>query len=166
MVLGIPAEAQADYLLSIGWEGDVRGLAAVLRTLGGDTHVGLALELAPDLQPRVGLEVRLDGPNAPPEGCGRLIESLVERGLCTPAKRDALLGWTGQITPGNTWKNRWPESLLLASLLRPGDEFGVFQRSLHHVKIAAGGSQTLAKAYLGFVHTWLKPSLPGYAHVL
>jgi hypothetical protein len=166
MVLGIPAEAQADYLLSIGWQGDVRELGGILRTLGNDTHVGLALELSPALQPRVGLEVRLGGSDADPDRCVRLLESLVERGLCTPAKREALLGWAGRITPDHTGRKRWPDSLLLASLVRPKDEFGVFQRTLHHLKIAAGGSHTLAKVYLGFVHTWVKPTLPGYAHVL
>jgi hypothetical protein len=167
MILGIPAEAQADYLLSIGWRGDVRELAGILRGLGSDTReVGLSLELAPELQPRVGLELRLDGPPVDPEGRRRPLDALVARGLCTPAKRDALLGWAGQVTPGNAGGKRWPESLLLASLLRPHDEFGVFHRTLHHLKIAAGGSHTVAKVYLGFVHTWLEPTPTGYVHVL
>ena len=166
MILGLPSQAAVDYLLSIGWRGDVREVAEVLEALGADAAtVNLSLELTPALEARVGLELALDHPPVDPGRRGRVLDVLVSRGLCTAPKRDALLSWAAQLTPANA-PNRWPESLLLESLFRAPDEFGVFQRTLHHVKVAAGGGRVVAKAYLGFVHTWLKPSLPGYAHVV
>src|SRR5207302_10640316 len=87
-----------------------------------------------------------------------LLTRLVEEGLCTPQQGDALSGWPGQSDPA---RGPWPDSLILASLRRAADEFGVVQRYLSHVKLSIRPGHPLeAKAYLGFVHRWLRPEAP------
>jgi hypothetical protein len=167
LLVGIPAGAVGDYLRRVGWEGDVEPVVRAAETLWRDsTDTGLALELAPSPQPRVGIEVRLDGG---PDGAstqGRILDDLVASGLCTEPKRRALAEWAGEDTPASA-AAEWPESLLVESLVRPADELGLFYRMVHHVKVAAGGPHPpAAKAYLGLMHSWWKTTLTGYAHVV
>ena len=85
------------------------------------------------------------------------LDELVERGLCTPPKREALLSWHGYITPSRT-ALPWPEPWLTESLLRPPDTFGLFDRRLSHVKMLtfSPSQPPAAKAYLGFGHLWIE----------
>jgi hypothetical protein len=167
MVLGIPAEAVADYLQHIGWGGDVEQVVRVTASLwvgGGDS--GLSLELAPSPRARVGVELRLDDSPDHASVRRRTLDDLVASGLCSARKRKALEEWSGQDTPVSA-QTEWPEALLVASMLRPADQLGVFYRMLHHVKVAAGGPHPpTAKAYLGFLHSWWKPTATGYRHVV
>ena len=83
---------------------------------------------------------------------------LLERELCSPEKRDALLNWPSQTNPINA-KVPWPRHLIAASLLQPPERFTVFDRRLSHIKVVWRSPGLLeAKAYLWFQHQWLSSS--------
>jgi hypothetical protein len=81
---------------------------------------------------------------------------LVQQGLCTQAKRDALLAWPAWITPSMPGIT-WPATLLHASLLAQPTMFSAIQRGISHVKIAwRGAASPSAKAYFGFRPEWIQ----------
>ena len=110
--------------------------------------------------PRVGVEI-FPGPllDEVPRWRTRL-DDLVAVDLCTPEKRDALLGWPGYTEPG---QDPWPAALLAESLLRSPTDFSVLGRRLHHLKlVCAPGRPIEAKAYLGFGPLWLTAERPDH----
>lgn len=95
-----PAPALAAYLQRIGWPGRIEELDDLLRrfcapsTVGGTVYFDLAID--EQLTPYVGIvfsQLQLDGSRDPRREA--LLALLVDAGLCTPEKRDALLQWPG-----------------------------------------------------------------------
>lgn len=89
--------AALPYLEAIGWPGDRDRLAGLLEIARRWTsHVGLSLNVGAAVEPYLGLEVlnwtKPAGGRAAWEAC---LDWLIGQGLCTPAKRAALLGWPG-----------------------------------------------------------------------
>ncbi|MCB0188929.1 MAG: hypothetical protein KDE31_31885, partial [Caldilineaceae bacterium] len=79
---------------------------------------------------------------------------LVEHGLCTPEKCDALLAWSGESNP-TTATTPWPASLIAAELVQPVHQFSSFERRLSHIKVVyRPGQPAAAKGYLWFNHRW------------
>jgi hypothetical protein len=130
----------AAYLAAIGWPGDVaaltRGvLAPLARTQGAPPTTVLHLDLAPDVQPRIGLEYTFPRAGLPgglpaPDA---LLDHLVARGWCTARNRAALRAWprrSVELLPYDLWHSR-------------------VSRQIGHVKIAfTPGAPVVAKAYL------------------
>jgi hypothetical protein len=87
------------------------------------------------------------------------LEELVARGLCLPAKRDALLAYPGQSSE-ETDPEWWPADLIRVSRFLGQRTTSALWRALHHVKIAyqpgrADASPALeAKAYLAVMQRW------------
>lgn len=135
-VQGIEQHRAVAYLHAAGWDGPAGALsefvAGLPAELGRRTPV-IAFDVADALAPRVGLEYLLahddahDARSAP-----ALLDHLVARGLCTPAKRDAALRWNA-----SHWFARFT-----------GAASGV-ERTLSHVKIVCAPDGVLdAKCYL------------------
>jgi hypothetical protein len=111
------------------------------------------IDLMPDLSPRLGIELfprqYRDGMND-----AVFLEALVYEGLCSDAKREGALAWPGRIQPGEE-AHAWPEQLLIESLAKPIDEFGLIERQINHYKlVSTPGHPVDAKIYLAANHLW------------
>lgn len=137
-----PAPALAGYLQRIGWPGRIDELDALLHrfctpsTVDSTIYFDLAID--EQLTPYIGIvfsQLQLDGPENRDPQRKALLALMVDAGLCTPEKRDALLQWPGNARvhyagePAPARLRRW---LDLKLGQRPG-------RGLE------------AKAYLGFM---------------
>ena len=142
-VLGLRGAELGVYLESIAWPGCLVSVDRVRRALAGPDGGGpilslVHLDVRGAVLPRVGIEYRFA---RRPQVRGIVQERpffdrLVELGLCTIAKRDAVLAWPG-IAADVLRHERWPS---------------VVGRRLNHVKIVHDGRRLLAKAYLRVVH--------------
>lgn len=111
------------------------------------------IDLLPEMSARLGIELfprqYRDGMND-----AMFLEDLVSQGLCCGEKRDGALGWPGRIQPGEVDQN-WPEQLLIQSLARPIDEFGLIDRHINHYKLVSTPEHPVeAKVYLAANHLW------------
>jgi hypothetical protein len=158
-------ETLAGYLADVGWPGPIDEIADLMAVLAPQVdRVTVCLDIGRSVWPQVGLECVLQ--RQPPQEVRwyPFLTDLVERGWCTPAKRDALLAWPGQIDP-TTATHPWPTPLLVASLVQPPDQFSVFERRLSHIKVVYRPQQIPeAKGYLWFSHEWLQPLSKEVAH--
>ena len=138
---GVADDELPRYLRAIGWsaaDGELATLASVLgdmRRAAGRGVAILHLDVGETVLPRIGAEymferrAQLDGQVLETA----FLDHLIERGLCTPAKRDALLAW-----PGYSYESFRHE--LWRSLL---------VRRLNHVKVVYEPGRALeAKGYV------------------
>lgn len=137
-----PAPALADYLQRIGWPGRAGDLEGLLRrfctrsTIDDDVYFDLAID--EQLTPYIGIvfsQLQLDAAARRDPQRRALLALLVDAGLCTPEKRDALLAWPGSA------RVRYAGASAPARLRRWLD-LKVGQRP---------GRALEAKAYLGFM---------------
>jgi hypothetical protein len=136
----LPKEGIVEYLTGVGWHGPATELEATVTWFARyvDEAV-LCFDVGATIGPRVGIEGKFDNfVTAGEEGRWRpLLEALERRGLCTAAKREALLGWHGR-----AWQTL-PHELWLSPIAR----------LINHVKVVRECDGALeAKAYVGFVH--------------
>lgn len=160
-VAGLPLQELGSYLGRIGWQGDIaeaRAAAGMLLDHGDSLTV--CLDLDDGVLPRLGLECFFTQQWGVDPRWRPLLRRLTETGLCSPAKAAALLRWPGSVTPSAA-EQRWPEDLVVQSLLAPEASFGVIERRLSHVKLTCtAGAPLSAKAYFGFGHVWHRASAP------
>ncbi len=154
-ITNLPAEAIAPYCERAGWPGEVDGLDRFVRgfapAVGGIGGVKLTLDVSDGVGSRVGLEgyPGMDHIWQPGPRWEALLDHLVERGLCTAAKRAALLAF-----PGLDEEDEEQDDL--AALLG-GRAKRVRIRWLHHVKASyEPGRASGAKAYLAVRGDWLQ----------
>jgi hypothetical protein len=126
----LPRSALRVYLERLGWMQWSRDLEEILEMLGGDVRsVQVDFDVGECIGPKLGILL----PAVGRPGAADLLERAVAAELCTDAKRDAVLGWTGTVTvPAN------------------GESPAVgLRRYLSHLKVsyAPNGSRE-AKAYL------------------
>ncbi|HKH45277.1 MAG TPA: hypothetical protein VKM72_11480 [Thermoanaerobaculia bacterium] len=141
-ILGLAPDAASAYFQRVA-PGLAPAVADAAPLLAGAERPHLSFDVGPEgIGPRAGLEGSfVKGPHREPRW-RELFDRLVDRGLCTPEKRDAVFAWPGQETfwsaPG-----RWPAE---AAGTR-----GVCVRALSHVKIVARADRAPeAKVYLLF----------------
>lgn len=152
----IQFEQLADYLEQIGWNHPIAPLTAYTSTLTPfvDT-LALAIDLDPTLHPKIGLECFATKDFQNQKRWQALIDHLVQTGLCTPAKRNALLDWSG-FTQQIDCPNLWPANLTYGDLLTGSNAISFFWRRINHIKLVYQPEQPLAaKAYLAFGHCWM-----------
>ncbi|MEA5557103.1 hypothetical protein [Nodularia spumigena] len=141
------------YLQEIGWQGKTVQVAELMTELFALVdRITVCLDVGDQIYPQIGLEcILLNQPDSESRWA-IFLDYLVERGLCEPEKREALLNWPGEINPINS-SVPWPDDLIAASLLQPRERFTVFERRLSHIKIVSQPeSPFVAKAYLWFQH--------------
>jgi hypothetical protein len=157
-VMPVEPEELGAYLRAVGWEHDPAEAVEVARALRPHAdRLALCLDVAEEVGRRLGFEAAVDRSPSDDERWPALLGFLVDRGLCTPAKRDALLAWPRVVTPADV---PWAAGLAAASLLRAADTFSSLERRLSHVKVVLEpGVPAHAKAYFGYEHRWRRPAL-------
>lgn len=137
-VYPITVEQAGAYLAELDWRGDVEDAVRALAPFGRfATRMALAIDIGAGVGPRIGLECYMEEQRRPEANASwiGLLDELVAHGLCTPARRAALLGWPGvQQSSQFIWMR-------------------TFTRGLNHLKLVYRPGRSLeAKAYWGFVH--------------
>ncbi len=146
------------YLDRIGWTGAITSGETAIACLKDFTdRVSLCLDVGSRIYPGFGLEGFLySQPEKEPRWMS-ILDDLVDRGLCAPDKREALLTWPGFTDPTKC-EFPWPGNLIIQSLLRKPDRFIAISRQLSHVKIVCTPAHPpKAKGYFGFTYQWLQP---------
>lgn len=144
------------YLEQIGWTHPTHALTAYTSTLSPFVHtLALAIDLDPTLHPKIGLECFATPEFHDQERWQHLIAHLVQTGLCSPAKQNALLDWSG-FTQQVDCPDLWPANLTYGDLLMGSNAVSFFWRRINHIKLVYQPGQPLtAKAYLAFGHCWM-----------
>jgi len=149
----IPLHELDAHVQRLGWPGDREQLCSLAATLldHGDELV-LCLDVLDGRVMRIGLECfffqkqGLD-PRWPP-----LLARLVELGLSSEPKVQALLTWPGAISPLDI-PAQWPDDLIVQALSHDVDMLGIVERRLSHIKLTCTpGLAPSAKAYFGYGH--------------
>jgi hypothetical protein len=138
--LFIYAPSSADllsYLDHSDWPGDLRELQAAINPLFeiGD-QIYLDLDIGDVTYPKIGIECQFDDLRQPGQEprWRRLLDYLVDSGVCTDSKREGLLSFPGSSVENFIYQR-------------------VFFRGLHHIKLVYQPGRPLeAKAYLGGRH--------------
>lgn len=155
-IKNIQFEQLSIYLEQIGWNHPTSPLTAYTSTLTPfvDT-LALAIDLDPTVHSRIGLECFATKEFHDQKRWQALIGHLVQTGLCTPAKRNALLDWSG-FTQQIDCPDLWPTNLTYGDLLIGSSAISFFWRRINHIKLVYQPGQPLtAKAYLAFGHCWM-----------
>jgi hypothetical protein len=132
VVLTLPIAEVEDYLGRLGWRGpwgEVHEVLAALHHDAGD--VGVQLDVGASPLPVLGIQFYYAARDPRWQS---LLDELVARGACSPAKRDAVLSWPGR------------QRLTLPGHRVPSD----LQRELELKLVCRLGRRPEAKAYLGF----------------
>ena len=141
-IFGLEPAAIVDYLRAVAPHADPR-VTDVAPLFAGVERIHLSFDLGPAaILPRIGIEGSFSRLPWREPRWQELFDRLVDRGLCTPGKRDAALSWTGFDTFW-TAPEAWPvdRAGLAVSCVR----------SLSHVKVVcAPGRDLEAKVYLMF----------------
>jgi len=146
---GLTTATLADYLRLVRWPGSLERLARLTHSLAPASDAGASathplpslvhLDISAGVLPRVGIEYRFRRATQLRKGVAEseFLQRLVHDGLCTAAKRDALLGWPG-----------------CAASAMPHELWGsVVLRRLNHVKVTyVEGRPAEAKGYLCATH--------------
>ena len=148
-------DAFATYLADVAWPGDPAPAESLARMLLENCdQVSLCLDVVGGLLPHLGLESFFFQKQGVDPRWRPLLAGLVRLGFCTQEKADALLRWPGSVSPPET-APAWPDDLIVQSLARPEDVFGMVERRLSHVKLTWSPLlPPTAKAYFGFGHVW------------
>jgi len=143
---GIQVRAVEAFLRRVGWDGPWQALDQALGVADGFVdRVWVDLDVGDTLGPRLGVECPVPALSPAPRW-GPFLDHLVDRVLCFPEERDALLAYEGVSRPGDG--TPWPRDLALAGLLE-GRASYTYRRFLNHVKLVVDPLRSLtAKAYL------------------
>jgi hypothetical protein len=155
---GLTPGTMPGYLARIGWPGEPEELEAMLAPVAGRVErMALSLDVGAAVLPKVGVECHLAESLYEPdtERWTALLDVLVERGLCLPAKREALVGWLGH-THLRSRPETLPSNLRALSASLGPSALPVFLRRLNHLKLVfQPGQPPEAKAYLALLQRWL-----------
>ncbi len=141
-IFGLEPAAILDYLRAVVPHADPR-VEDAAPLVAGVERIHLSFDIGPAaILPRIGIEGSFSSlPCREPRWSG-LLDRLVDRGLCTPGRRAALLSWTGYDTFWSAPQS-WPAATAGVN--------GFCVRSLSHLKVVCDPGRDLeAKAYLMF----------------
>ncbi|GAA6614418.1 hypothetical protein [Scytonema sp. NUACC26] len=156
-VTGISEEELFAYLTKIGWKYSVSEVKEIIHILSSlSDKIVLNFDVGNVIFPKIGIECELIKRDPRIEPRWQLfLDYLVEKGLCTPEKRDAFLSWAGY-SQEKTHPELWPSNLSKVSSFLGGRGLSIFFRRLNHIKIVyQPGSSLEAKGYLSFGHAWI-----------
>lgn len=159
-IKGIPALEIPRYLQQIGWKRDTDRLMSSIETLSNFVdYFTLDLDIGEEIGLQVGLECYLEKQPPNESRWFFFLDYLVAEGICSSAKKDALLGWPG-ITQKADCPEIWPSNLMMGDAFLAPVAFSLFYRAIYHIKVVYHPDLPLfAKAYLEFGHQWIKHDL-------
>ncbi|HEY9608787.1 MAG TPA: methyltransferase domain-containing protein [Allocoleopsis sp.] len=158
-VKGIPPENLLDYLMQIGWKDQTNELSILVSTLSEFVdNVVLTFDVGETIHPRIGLECFLEKQPRFEPRWQLFLDYLVERGLCTAAKQNAVLDWPG-FSQKAELQDLWPMNLTWSHRLLGSNALSIFWRAISFIKIVYhSGIPLEAKGYLAFGHNWFNVS--------
>lgn len=157
IVKGISFQQLPDYLEQIGWGDTTKTLLPSLVSTTSEfvDSISLAFDVGSVIHPKIGLECFLDKQFHDEIRWQLFLDYLVEKDLCTSAKRDALLAWPG-LTQKSDCPDLWPSNLMLGDIFFGSKAYSVFWRKINHIKLVYQPGKSLsAKAYIAFGHSWV-----------
>lgn len=151
-IINIPSDQLVDYLQNIGWDYSTEPIADLVSKLSASfDYLVLAFDVGETIYPRIGLECYLQKQPSYEPRWQLILDNLVKFGLCTAAKREALLTWSGI----NKQKHQKEGSLSWESVFSRS-MYSVYWRTINHIKIVYQPGYPLeAKGYLASGHRWL-----------
>ncbi len=154
-VNGLSATAIPAYLARVRDEPIDLELVKILDCFSHLTdRIVLCFDVEAQIGARIGLECYLDKQPQKEPRWAEFLDLLVETNVCTLAKRDALLGWSGLIQHKDVGDG-WPINLQQLEPLMDRSHISVFWRTINHIKLVYQPNRPLeAKAYLAFGHRW------------
>ncbi|HEY9608789.1 hypothetical protein [Allocoleopsis sp.] len=153
----IPLKRVADYLIQIGWVDPTSKFFDLLSSLEnfGDILRLLSFDIGNTIHPRIGLEFFPKKSSLDESQWQLFLNYLIEIGLCSPGKKNALLTWPG-LSQKADHLELWPKELTGGELLLGSRAFSIFWRTINHIKIVyQPGSPLEAKGYVMFGHQWV-----------
>jgi hypothetical protein len=140
-IFGLEPAGILSYLQKMKYEA-ASAVGEIASLFAGVERLHLSFDVTEEILPRIGLEGSFPRQPRREARWEAFLERLVQRGLCAPEKRDALLAWPGYDTFW-TAAQRWPVAEL--------GPRGACIRLLSHLKIVCGPDrEPEAKAYLVF----------------
>ncbi len=156
-VTGILEENLSAYLTEIGWKNPVSELKEIIHVLSSLSDIiVITFDVGNVVFPKIGIECKLIKKNSRIEPKWQLfLDYLVEKGLCTPDKRDAFLSWGGYLQE-KSHPELWPSNLSKVSSFLGARGSSVFFRRLNHIKIVYQPDSSIeAKGYISFCNVWV-----------
>ena len=155
----ISTQQLLDYLEQIGWQDMTDRLSPLLLMLSEFVDkIGLDVEIGDTVYPRIGLECYFEKQPFSEPRWDVFLDRLVTLGLCTAAKKDALLAWPG-FTQKADRPDLWPANIIWGDIFMGSQGFSIFARTIYEIKIVYHPGMPLsAKAYLIFGHDWFDAS--------
>ena len=130
--------------------------AAVVDEVGSAASLDLRVDVGDALGPAIAVSCNVDPAGdaaAATERWALLLHPLAQRGLCTPAKRDALLGCRGTLHGGTS--PSWPVHLQrVAGILGEETESTISWQPESVEILCDRGEAVAADAYVGVSHGW------------
>ncbi|MBW4428468.1 MAG: hypothetical protein KME50_29585 [Nostoc desertorum CM1-VF14] len=149
-----------DYLVKIGWTHSINTLQTLISNLENCVDsIGLNCDVGETVLPTIGLECHLECKSPKYEPRWQLfLDYLVDIGLCTPAKRNAILAWSGFCQKASQ-PEIWPQNLAWGNTFLGTRAFSTFTRNISHIKIVYQPDISIeAKVYLAILHNWVDAS--------
>jgi hypothetical protein len=157
----IQPEQILEYFPQIGWFDPTDRLKTIVPTLSHlvDSIGFLDIDVGETIHAKIGLECFfIKQPQYEPRW-PLFFDYLVEKGLCSTAKRDAMIMWPG-LFQKDTDPALWPTHLNWGDAFLGDKAVSVFFRRISHIKIVYQPDKPLeAKGYLTFGHRWLERSI-------
>jgi hypothetical protein len=169
VVSGLSLEEMVRYLRRLGLRKPVEHLSLVASISCLTDDLWLAIDVQETgVAPRIGFDCyyKSTAQSHNNRKWADLLDFLVERGICTVRKRDALLD-AADMSIRKLDEAVWPESLRRVSKILGPAGFNRIGLYIHHIKLIAGpGVRLEAKAYLCGTYRWPfqgpEPSLPAW----
>jgi ubiquinone/menaquinone biosynthesis C-methylase UbiE len=154
-VKGVSPSHLWDYLVKIGWTDTTNTFPTLVSSLCKFVdEIVLTFDVGETIHPRVGLECFWEKQPRHEPRWQLFLDYLVERGLCSPAKRNGLLAWPG-FSQKTDNPELWPKSLNWGDRFLGSRTLSVFWRTISLIKIVYQPDRPLeAKGYLAFGHRW------------
>lgn len=159
-IKGIPKLQIPEYLKKIGWGSKTSQLASLIENLSNFVdYFTLDLDIGEQIGLKIGIECYLEKQPPNETRWHSFFDYLVTEGLCSSAKKNALLAWPG-ITQKDECPETWPSNLYLGDTFLGSIALSVFYRAIYHIKVVYHPDMPLfAKAYLEFGHQWINRGL-------
>lgn len=151
-VRGVPRGDLIDLLHALAWPGATTAVAELLGGVARSAErIDVDVDLGTAVGAKLGLECYFGSDLATGARLRAMLGALVEAGLCTADKADALVAYSGLDSQDRA--ANWPMHLRALAAEAGADITSCLLRWVHHVKLVLeAGQPTSAKAYLALEH--------------